>query len=465
MSDATALGDAGDSTAPFDASDSETTTVASGPIDLSSAAIYAVYTSIFSQDGKLADVTAQLPRIKSLGFNVVWLMPVTPIGEAINGHPSYGSPYAVHDYMAVNPSYGASSDLVTLVATAHSLGVKVVLDEVLNHTSWDNALISAHPEYYLHSDGDPQNVASIEQAFVFEDCAQLDYKSQNGLPAYITQMLQSWITTYDVDGFRFDTADNPYGDGRMIPASFWQSLRPALESTKAGILMLGEEEDPELAQAPFELDYGWTLQGQYGAGGLKQVTTGGNATLLQGAWQAQATDYPSGMRHMTLLQDWDMDEDLSVYGGVAQTKAAAAFNFTMDGVPLLFDGEEVGNDQSGNNTHDVIDWNAPEAAAFSSFYASLLALRNGNSALQQGAVTWVTNSASSSVVSFTRSDSRETFLVLVSFSGSTVSGSVAAPSVSGWTDVSPVGSPGGTSHAAPPSFALQPYDFAVFRAQ
>jgi cyclomaltodextrinase / maltogenic alpha-amylase / neopullulanase len=464
-SDGVTHGDAAATPPSADASDSSSTPDASGPIDLSSATLYAVYTSIFSQDGTLAAVTAQLPRIKALGFNVVWLMPVTPIGRAIDGHPSYGSPYSVHDYGAVNPSYGASSDLVTLVSTAHGLGMKVVLDEVINHTSWDNALITQHPEYYVHSDGNPQNVASIEQAFIFQDCAQLDYKSQNGLADYITQMLESWMTTYDVDGFRFDTADNPYGDGRMIPATFWQALRPALESVKPGFLMLGEEEDPALADAPFELDYGWTLQGQYGAGGLKQVATGGAATLLQAAWQAQSMGDPSSMRHMTLLQDWDMDEDLSMYGGVAQTMAAAAFNFTVDGVPLLFNGEEVGNDQSGNNTHTLIDWSGPNATPFSSFYASLLALRNGNSALQQGATTWVSNSESSTVVSFTRSDAAGTFLVLVSFSGSPRTGTVTAPAASGWTDVSPIGSPGGTAHPTPPVFSLAPYDFAIFRAQ
>jgi cyclomaltodextrinase len=441
---------------------------ASGPIDLASATIYCVYTAIFSANGKFADVTAQLPRIHALGFNVVWLMPVTPVGQPINGHPSYDSPYCVHDYSTVNPAYGTEGDLATLVSTAHALGVKVILDEVLNHTSWDNALITQHPEYYLHSDGNPQNVASIEQAFTYQDSAQLDYKSPaNGLAAYMKQMLQAWITKYDLDGFRFDTADNPYGDGRLIPASFWQSLRPALESIKPGFLMLGEEQDPALAEAPFELDYGWTLQGQYGAGGLKQVASGGAATLLAQAWQAQGMGEPAGMRHMTLLQDWDMGEDIQVYGGPAQTMAAAAFNFMIDGVPLLFNGEEVGNDESGNNTHTAIDWNGPNAATFAPFYTSLLALRNANTALQQGAVNWVTTSAPAQVASFTRSDVSGTFLVLVNFSNAPQTGTITAPppAGSGWTDVSPTGSPGGTNHMPPPGLSLAPHDFAVFRAQ
>jgi glycosidase len=435
------------------------------PLDLASAAIYAVYPSIFSASGKLADVTAQLPRIRGLGFDVLWLMPLTPIGHPTAGHPASGSPYCVHDYTTVNPDYGTSADLVTLVKTAHALGLRVIVDEVLNHTAWDNPLVTQHPEYYLHSDGNPQNVASIEQAFTFTDVAQLDYKSQNGLATYATQMLSTWLTTYDLDGFRFDTADAPYGDGRMIPATFWQALRTSLEVVKPGVLMLGEEQDPALAGAPFELDYGWTLQGQYGPGGLKQVAGGADATLLQSAWSAQKSGEPATMQHMTLLQDWDMDEDLTMYGGPAQTMAAATFDFTIDGVPLLFNGEEVGNDQSGNNTHTPIDWTGPHAAAFTSFYTSLLALRNGTTALRHGAVGWVGNSAPAHVVSFTRSDASGTCLVIVSFSGSPITGTVSAPAASGWTDVSPVGSPGGHAHATPPALSLAPYDFAVFEAK
>jgi cyclomaltodextrinase len=436
-----------------------------GPIDRSSATIYSVFPSIYSQAGTLAAVTADLPRIRDLGFEVVYLMPVTPIGQATGGHPSVGSPYAVHDYYAVNPAYGGTQDLVTLVHSAHALGLHVILDEVLNHTSWDSALITQHPEYYVHSDGNPQNSASIEQAFNFADVAQLDYKTPaNGLAKYMSDMLVSWVKNYDVDGFRFDTADDPFGAGRMITATFWQALRPQLEAAKPGILMLGEEEDPALADAPFELDYGWDLQGLNGAGGLRQVATGGNASQLQQAWMGQKNGYPSAMRHMTLLQDWDLDEDLTLYGGVANTMAAAAFNFTIDGLPLLFNGEEVGNDRSGVNSHTVIDWSGPNAATFTQFYKSLLSLRNANSALQQGAVTWLTNSAGAHVVTYTRSDANATFLVAINFSNAMVSGTLSPPASSGWTDVSPAGSPGAAAHSLPPAVALKPYDFAIFRA-
>jgi glycosidase len=179
----------------------------------------------------------------------------------------------------------------------------------------------------------------------------------------------------------------------------------------------------------------------------------------------QRMGVPAAMRHMTLLQDWDLDEDLKLYGGVPNTMAAATFNFTIDCLPLLFNGEEVGNDMSGVNTHIPIDWNGPNAAGFTAFYRSLLVLRNGNTALQQGSVVWIDNTAAAHVVSYTRSDASATFLVVINFSGQTATGTLSAPPAVGWTDVSPTGSPGSTAHMPPPAFSLTAYDFAIFRAQ
>ena len=437
------------------------------PIDLNTATIYSVYPQIYSQSGDLAGVTADLGRIHALGFQVIYLLPVTPIGQATGGHPSFGSPYCVHDYRAINPAFGIQADLIALVQSAHALGMRVILDQVLNHTAWDNGLITQHPEYYVHSDGNPQNPASIVQAFTYADVAQLDYKTPgNGLAAYMADMLRYWITTYDIDGFRFDGADNPFGASRMIPASFWQGLGAQLEAAKHGFLLLGEEQDPQLANAPFQLDYGWQLQGSFigAADGLQKASTLGDASLLLSAWTGQHTGYPLAMRHMTLLQDWDLDEDLRLYGGVPNMLAAATFAFTIDGLPMLFNGEEVGNDNSSVNTHTRINWSGPNAATFSAFYRSLLALRNENPALQQGTVTWVANTGGNSVASYTRSDANATFLVVINLSGVAVTGTLSVPVAIAWTDVSPSGSPGGMNHALPPMLSLMAHDFAVFRA-
>ena len=439
-------------------------------LDPSSAIVYSAYPTIFSPMGDLAGVTAQLERIHELGFNVLSLMPVTPIGQATGGHPSYQSPYCVHDYYAINASYGSPLDLGTLVGQAHALGIYVILDEELNHTAWDNPLIEQHPEFYLHSDGNPENVASIEQAFTFADVAQLDYDTTpSGLQAYMTTMLEYWLTTYGVDGFRFLTAEAPPPPGTpTIPASFWQQLHASLVTVKSDVVMWADEEDPALGGDPFELDYGWTLRGgeanASGGAGLLQVTNGAPASELQQAWQAQTTGF-SGVHHVALLQNWDIGPDLQVYGGLAGTMAAATFDFTIDGVPMLWNGEEVGSESNAPDTQAPIDWSGPDAATLTSFYSSLVGLRRSHTTLQGGTLAWVSNSAASQVASFTRSDAGGTFLVAINFSSSAATGTFTlGGAASGWSDVSPVGSPGGMSHALPPAFSLAPYDFAVFSA-
>jgi glycosidase len=417
-----------------------------------------VYPQIFSTHG-FQGVTAQLDRLHRLGANVIWLMPITPMGQATPNHPAFGSPYAVQDYYAVNPDYGSEADLKELVRTAHGLGMKVLLDEVLNHTSWDNQLTIRHPEFYRHSDNNPHDPGSEQVAFTFNDVVQLDYRfPHSGLWTYMDEMLKYWINTYDVDGFRFDTANNPPGLERMINQDFWLHLRTVLKAAKPDVLLLGEEEDTSLALAPFELDYGWNLQSA-----VQQVANGTRkASDLQGVWKKQTSGWPAGTMHLSLIQNWDLDADFKIYGGTLNTMDVATLNFTLNGVPLLFNGEEVGNDQSGNNTHKPIHWDAPQAQAFTRFYTDLLALRNANPALQQGAVSWESNSAPAQVVSYLRSNGTTEFLIEINFSSKAVQGTVNVPAGRPWTDVSPSGSPSGRNHVQPGVLELQPHDFAVF---
>jgi len=418
--------------------------------------IYTIYPSIFSPQGNLAGVTAQLERLKNLGATVVWLMPITPIGQAVNGHPSVNSPYAVHDYYAVNPAYGSASDLKTLVSTAHNMGLKVILDEVLNHTAWDNALITQHPEYFVHSDSNPNNPASIKQAFDFADVAQLNYANP-GLRTYMIQMLQSWITRYGVDGFRFDTADDPDGPGRMIPADFWQELGVGLRQTKPDVLLLGEEETPDLALKPFALDYGWQMLST-----LKDVFNGGDASHVRDTWVHQTNDFPSGMKHMSIQDDWDTPRDVNVFGGPAGAQAAAVFNFTQTGIPLVYNGMEIGNAAEGNNPHAAIKWAAGNPK-FPVFYHQIIALRRSTPALRQGTMTWLANSVPSQVLTYTRTGGGQEFLVEINTSATPANGTVQAPAGRGWTEVRLAGVQNSRAHAAPMRFTLQPKEFAIFK--
>ena len=419
--------------------------------------IYTIYPSIFSPQGNLAGVTAQLGRLKRLGITDVWLMPITPIGQAVGGHPSVGSPYAVHDYFAINPSYGTAGDLRTLVATAHKMGLKVILDEVLNHTAWDNALITQHPEYYVHSDGSPNNPATIQQAFNFSDVAQLNYASP-GLRTYMIHMLQFWITCYGVDGFRFDTADDPDGPKRMIPADFWQELGGQLRQTKPDVLLLGECETPDLALKPFSLDYGWQMYST-----LKDAFGGGDASQVRATWLRQLNDYPVGMKHMSIQDDWDTPRDVNTFGGAAGAQAAAVFHFTETGIPLVYNGMEIGNAAEGTNPHAPIYW-AGGNPRFPEFYRQAIALRRNSPALREGTMTWLANSVPSQVLTYERTGGGQEFLVEINTSGTPATGTVQAPAGPKWTEVRLAGTErGAAAHVAPMRIRLQPKEFAIFK--
>ncbi len=423
---------------------------------LPSAVIYCVYPSIFSPSGDLAGVTAQIPRLKTLGVTVLWLMPVTPIGRPIDGHPSINSPYCVHDYYAINPQYGTGADLTQLVTRAHHLGIKVILDEVLNHTAWDNALITQHPKFYIHTDGNPQNSKSIREAFNYADVAQLDYANHE-LWAYMTRMLKYWVMTYHVDGFRFDTASNPGGPKRMISAGFWQSMASELKQVNPDLLLLGECEDPELAQAPFGLDYGWDLHYN-----LQKASTGSPVSDVVSAWQRQNTHFPAGMLHLSLQDDWDEPRDINVYGGVSGALATAVLNFTINGVPLLYNGMEIGNAAGGVNPRAPIDWGSGQPE-FPIFYRQLIALRHKNPALQQGSLVWLTNSVPSQVLTYTRSDGKSEFLVEINLSDTEADGTVSLPVGKAWTEVTPSISLNLAQHQLPPNITLPPKGFAIFQ--
>lgn len=432
------------------------------PSWVGSAVIYCVNPEIFSTHG-LKGVTAQIPRLKRLGVNVIWLMPFYARGEPTTGHPWFNSPYCIRDYESVDPRFGTLADFAALVAAAHRSGMHVIIDAVCNHTSFDNPLIRRHPEYYVHTDGNASNPDSVAHVKGLNDVAQLNFAN----PAtrhYLTSMLSWWLTRYHIDGFRFDYADYPIGRNSDIPADFWRQLRPDLERVKYDILMLGEEEDVNLAMRPFEVDYGWNA---YGYGTLSALTHRLDATTLEYQWRWPYTinvTSPPGMMHLNIQDDWDFNRDVITYGGNAQAIAASVYNLTINGAPLIYNGMEVGNSNGGVNSHAQINWNGPNARQFSTFYSQLLALRNhSRGALQQGPTIWLKNSAPGKVASYCRGTGDNMYLVEINTSAGPVQGTLAAVPPGNWKDVTPDAAPGRRLHAAPSKFALIGYDFAVYR--
>jgi len=188
--------------------------------------IYEIYVRNHGPNGNFADVEADLPRIRSMGVDVIWFMPIHPIGRVAR-KGTLGSPYAIQDYREVNPEYGTRQDFFRLIEHAHELGLKVMIDVVYNHTSPDSVLVSEHPEYF-HMDDSGKPITHDPE---WSDVIDLKYQHPE-LTAYLIETLQGWVH-FGVDGFRCDVAS-------LVPVDFWRQARAGVAEIKPGVIWLAE---------------------------------------------------------------------------------------------------------------------------------------------------------------------------------------------------------------------------------
>lgn len=376
------------------------------------AVIYELNPRTFSTAGTFDGVTARLDDLKALGASVIWLMPIHPLGQ-VKKKGTIGSPYAVRDYYAINPSYGTKADLRRLVAEAHRRDLKVIIDIVANHTAWDNVMMS-NPAYYRH---DAQG--RIVSPYDWTDVAALDY-SNPATRKYMTDVLTYWLREFDLDGFRCDVAGE-------VPTDFWEHARAELEKIKPGIMMLAEAHKPELLVRAFDLDYSWPFYGTM----ADVIAFGRRADALRGEWEVERRSYPRGALHMRFTENHDEKRAIARFGERAAL-AASAFVFTLDGVPLLYNGQEAGDvTESGAPAlfeNLKVFWKGAERRPeFARLYQRLIPLRRQHAALRQGQVIWLRNSDEDRVVTFVRrDDAGDEFLIAVNFSNKPFAGTVEA---------------------------------------
>jgi glycosidase len=384
--------------------------------------IYEIYPRDFSEQGNFAGVTAQLDRLKELGVNILWLMPIHPIGQEKKKGP-IGSPYAVRDYYAVNPDYGTAADLKRLVAEAHRRGMKVIIDVVANHTSWDSVMMKT-PEFYVHD-----AAGKITYPHDWSDVAELNYDNP-ALRRYMIDMLKFWLRDFDLDGFRCDVAGE-------VPTDFWEQARAELDKVKPDIVMLAEADQPELLLRAFDLDYSWPLHGA-----LTDVLQGRkDATALRAAWETDEARYPRGALRMRFSDNHDERRAVARFGEPGAL-AASALMLTLDGVPMLYNGMEVGDTtESGDPALFYrlpvfwpIEKRRPE---FPRFYRQMLALRQSHTALTRGRLEWLRNSDEARVATFARRDAGEDIVVAVNFSNRPFLGTIEAPAGAPFADITP----------------------------
>jgi cyclomaltodextrinase / maltogenic alpha-amylase / neopullulanase len=393
------------------------------PAWVDTAVIYEIYPRDFSAEGTLNGVTAKLDQLHELGVNVLWIMPVNPIGELKRLGP-LGSPYSPRDYYAIDPGLGTKEDFANLVRSAHERGMRVILDMVADHTSWDSVMM-AHPEFYTHD-----RAGRIVSPHGWSDVAGLNYDNP-ALRRYMMDVFVYWLKTFQLDGFRCDAA-------AMVPTSFWEELRPALDAVKPDVLMLAEASRHELMTKAFDLDYAWPMLATFN----EVLESGSPANSVQATWKQQTRLFPEGAEHMLISDDHDERRAIVRYGERG-TLAASALVFTLPGVPMLYNGMEVGDATPSGApalfSKRTIDWSAAQQErVYPSFYRALIELRTSSAALRHGSLQWLHNSDEEHVVSFERRSGDDTELVTVNLSNTPFHGSVEVESPLGkrWAEAS-----------------------------
>jgi cyclomaltodextrinase len=397
--------------------------------------VYEIYPRAFSAQGDFNGITARLDDLKNLGVTILWLMPIHPIGQE-KKKGTIGSPYAVRDYYAINPDYGTREDLNKLISEAHRRRMKVIIDIVANHTSWDSVLMKT-PEFYKRD-----AKGNITYPYDWFDIAALNYSNRE-LHRYMTDMLKYWIREFDLDGFRCDVAGE-------VPTDFWENARLELDKIKPDIFLLAEAHKPELLVKAFDLDYSWPRHSA-----LTNVLQGnGRASDLRQAWEKEVREWPRGSLHMRFSDNHDERRAIARFGEPAAL-AASALVFTIDGVPLLYNGMEVG-DTTESGAPALFEklpvfWPIAERRPeFPRFYKQIMALRRSSNALRRGSVEWLKNSDESRIVSYLRRSPEEEMLVAINFSNRPFFGSVEAAGTASFIDVTPDVGPPLPPDAPPP---------------
>jgi glycosidase len=360
------------------------------------AVLYQINTRQFTPEGTFRAAERELPRLKTLGVDILWLMPVHPIGEK-HRKGTLGSPYSVRDYYGVNPEFGTLEDLKRFVDAAHAQGMYVILDWVANHTAWDNPLLQQHPEWFAR---DWKGDFHPTPWWDWSDIINLDY-SQPGLRKYMTDAMAYWVRDVGVDGFRCDVAG-------FVPIEFWDNLRTELEAIRPaaadGIFMLAEWESRDLHARAFDATYAWSW---YDA--VHQIAQGrADVNRLYTYYSWNEAFFPRGGMRMTFVSNHDKNAwegtEFEAFGDGLQ--AAMVLSFVADGIPMIYNGQEAGNARRlAFFEKDPIVWRPHPNG---DLYAKLIRLKKDHSALWNGRwgamMVQVPNDRLAQVLSFVRQD-------------------------------------------------------------
>lgn len=375
------------------------------------AVLYEVNIRQYTPEGTFKAFETHLPRLKELGVDILWIMPIQPISEK-NRKGSLGSYYSVKDYKGINPEFGTMEDFKGLVSKAHEMGFKVIIDWVANHTGWDNNWITEHPEWYTHD----STGAIIPPDKDWSDVADLNYDSKPMRRAMIDAM-DYWVKNADIDGFRCDVA---WG----VPQDFWEAVTASLDSIKP-VYMLAEDEDhPAFLEKAFESNYAWKMHHL-----MNELAQGKKtASDIRKYYTDSVNKYAPGSFPMQFITNHDENSHKGTeYERMGEAvKTFAALTFTVEGIPLLYSGQEAGlNKRLLFFEKDTINWSNLE---MQKFYQSLVSLKHSNTALWNGTaggpMVFAETSAPEKVLAFSREKDKDLIFSVFNLSAEPIEATV-----------------------------------------
>ena len=331
------------------------------------AVLYQINTRQFTPEGTFRAAEREFPRLKELGVDVLWLMPIHPIGE-MNRKGTLGSPYSVKDYYGVNPEFGTPEDLKHFIDTAHAMGFKVILDWVANHTAWDNPLRTQHPDWY---EKDWQGNFRPTPWWDWSDIIDLDW-TKPGVREHVGKAMEMWVRDYGVDGFRADVAG-------YVPIDFWETERARLDAIKP-VFMLAEWKEPELTRRAFDAVYAWEWHHS-----VVDIAQGrANPTALFGYYAESESAWPKEAMRMTYTANHDSNAwegtQYENFGDALPT--FIALSFTGEGLPMIYNGQEDCNAKRLEFFEkDPIDWSQAEGCELDELFRDLIAFKRANPVL------------------------------------------------------------------------------------
>ena len=364
-------------------------------------AIYEVNIRQYTPEGNIKAFEKHLPKLKELGADILWLMPIHPIGEN-NRKGTLGSYYSVKDYKAVNPEFGTIEEFKSLVKMVHKMGMYVIIDWVANHTAWDNPWITEHPEFYTTDSLD--NI--ITPVRDWTDVADLNYDNKE-LWVEMIDALKFWVEECDIDGYRCDVAG-------MVPIEFWIEARSELKKIKS-VFMLAEWDTPEVHLA-FDMTYDWNLHKILNGIAKNEKTV----VDLTEHLKKNERDFPINAFRMQFTSNhdensWNGTEFERLGDGV---ETFAVLTCVIPDMPLVYTGQEAGNTKRLSFfDKDTVEWKEYELF---DIYSKLFQLKKNNKSLfngdRGGEMTFLQGSNKENIFAFTRTSDKDKILAIFNLS-------------------------------------------------